>query len=67
MFGCNKVRPFQRLDGAGLIRLLDGRPVVAITEAQAVIACRTGSRQTYRRKLSAVLAGVEQALLWQIG
>ncbi len=66
LFGCNRVKPLIRLDGAGLVRLLDGRSVVVITEAEAVIACRTGSRQTFRRKSAAVLAGVDQVLLWEI-
>ena len=36
VFGVNRVRPFVRLDAAGLVRLLDGRPVVALTETEAV-------------------------------
>ncbi len=66
VFGVNVVKPLIRLDGAGLVRLLNGRPVVAMTSSAAVIECKTSSRQTYRRKPPAVLAGVEQVLLWEI-
>ena len=65
VFGVNAVKPFIRADAAGLVRLLDGRPVVALTENEIVIACPPGPKQTFRRKL----AGVDTAkrcFLWEL-
>ena len=67
VFGVNRIKPFVRLDAAGLVRLLNGRPIVALTETEAVIGCTTGSRQAYRRKLSGVVPAGEQDLLWEVG
>ena len=41
---------------SGLVRLLGGRQVVALTEAEAVIEVSARSRQAYRRKLAGVAA-----------
>jgi hypothetical protein len=38
-----------RLDGAGLIWLLHGRPVIALTETAATILALSGANLTYRR------------------
>src|SRR5262249_23535521 len=38
-----------RYDCTGLIWLLDGRPVVALTEATATIKSKTGNITTYRK------------------
>ena len=66
LFGVNQVKPLVRLDGAGLVWLLDGRPVIALTADEAVLECRTGSRQAYRRKPANPVSKVERALLWEI-
>ena len=65
LFGANQVKPFVRVDGVGLIRLLDGRSVVALTEHEAVFECSTGSRQTYRRKPPGAVTA-RCCLLWEI-
>jgi hypothetical protein len=52
LFGCDRGRPFTRIDHAGLLWLLDGDKLVALTENIATIERRTGARQTYRRKPS---------------
>ena len=65
LFGVNQRKPFERVDKAGLVRLLDGRPVVAMTADEGVIQCPTGARQTFRRKWTERGAG--QALLWELG
>ena len=65
VFGVNVTRPFERLDGAGLVRLLDGRPVVALTASEAVIQCLTGSRQTFRRKPASNISA-RRCALWQL-
>jgi hypothetical protein len=38
-----------RLDGAGLIWLLHGRPVIALTQTAATILASSGARLTYQR------------------
>jgi hypothetical protein len=52
LFGCGRDRPFARIDCAGLLWLLNGDKLVALTENTATIETRTGARQTYRRKPS---------------
>jgi hypothetical protein len=49
LFGCERDRPFARIDRAGLPWLLNGDRLVALTENVATIETRTGARQTYRR------------------
>jgi hypothetical protein len=50
LFGCDRDRPFGRIDRAGLLWLLNGDQLLALTENTATIETRTGARQTYRRK-----------------
>ena len=50
LFGCDRDRPFARIDKCGLLWLLNGRKLVALSENTATIETRTGARQTYRRK-----------------
>ena len=50
LFGCDDDRPFARIDAAGLLWLLHGERVVALTQEAAVIETASGARQTYRRK-----------------
>jgi hypothetical protein len=53
LFGCDRDRPFARIDRAGLLWLLNGDKLVALTENTATIERRTGARQTWRREPSA--------------
>src|SRR5262249_9175723 len=41
LFGCDRERPFARLDHAGLLWLLDGRQLLALTADTAAIATPT--------------------------
>jgi hypothetical protein len=50
LFGCDRDRPFARIDLAGLLWLLNGDRLIALTENSATIVTRAGARQTYRRK-----------------
>lgn len=50
LFGCDRRKPFHRIDRQGLLWLLDGRELLAMTEDGAVIECEDGVRQTYRRR-----------------
>jgi hypothetical protein len=50
LFGCDRDRPFARIDRAGLLWLLNGDRLVALSENTATVEPRTGARHTYRRK-----------------
>jgi hypothetical protein len=52
LFGCDRDRPFARIDQAGLLWLLDGHRLAALSENTATIETRTGARQTFRREPS---------------
>jgi len=49
LFGCNRERPFARIDQAGLLWLLNGTKLIALTENTATIETPAGARQTWRR------------------
>jgi len=50
LFGCDRKRPYARIDSAGLIWLLNGDRLVALTELSARIETRSGATLTYYRK-----------------
>jgi hypothetical protein len=53
LFGCDRNRPFARIDQLGLCWRLAGNRVVDLSRSAAVIEMwTTGARQTYRRKPS---------------
>jgi hypothetical protein len=53
LFGCDRDRPFARIDHMGLCWLIAGNRLVDLTDNYAIIETWTGARQTYRRELSA--------------
>jgi hypothetical protein len=61
LFGCDHSRPVARLEGAGLIWLLNGQKLIALTAETAVVRARTGARQTYRRSRKPT-----QVLAWEL-
>jgi len=62
LFGCDRDRPYARIDQAGLLWLLDGNRLVALTQETAVIEMHTGARQTYRCKP----AEPSRVLAWEL-
>jgi len=50
LFGCNKIKPFARVDQMGLLWFIKGGRVHSMSMSAAVIETATGARQTYRRK-----------------
>jgi len=52
LFGCDRDRPFARVDQAGLLWMLDRAKLVALSENTATIEIGTGARQTWRCKPS---------------
>ena len=52
LFGCDRDRPFARIDRQGLCWLIAGNRLVDLGENAAVIEIWTGARQTFHRKPS---------------
>ena len=50
LFGCDRKRPFARLDHLGLLWLVNGGTVVELHRDRAIIELRSGARQSYRRR-----------------
>jgi hypothetical protein len=50
LFGCNRERPFVRVDHKGLLWLLNGGTVVEVHHDRATIQTQGGAQQTYRRR-----------------
>ena len=50
LFGCDRDRPFAWIDQAGLLWLLNGDKLIALSENTATIERRTGAREIYCRK-----------------
>jgi hypothetical protein len=49
LFGCDRHKPYARVDRAGLLWLLNGRTLLALTANTAAIATATGGSLTFRR------------------
>lgn len=67
LFGCHRRAPWQRLDAMGLVLLLRGKELAALTGGEAVIRTATGAHQTYRRKARDPLRPAERCLVWELG
>ena len=67
LFGCCRHAPWGRIQGMGLVLLLHGRELAALTATEAVIRTRTGARQTFRRRPHDPLRPAERCLLWELG
>jgi hypothetical protein len=50
LFGCDRLRPIERVDRAGLLWLLDGRKVRALSADRAVIAVDRGQSLTFYKR-----------------
>ena len=66
LFGCHRRAPWGRIQGMGLILLLRGDKIGALTESEAVIRTATGAYQTYRRKPLDPLQPAERCLVWEL-
>ena len=64
LFGCDRERPFARIDHLGLIWLLNGGNIVELHRDRAIIEIKGGVRQCCRRR--PVEAG-RVVLAWEIG
>ena len=66
LFGCHRRAPWGRIQGMGLVLLLRGDELAALTATEAVIRTRTGAHQTYRRKPRDPLHPAERCLVWEL-
>jgi hypothetical protein len=66
LFGCHRVAPWHRIEGMGLVLLLRGRELAALTGGAAVIRTATGAHQTYRRKPRDPLDPRQRCLVWEL-
>jgi hypothetical protein len=62
LFGCDRHRPWARIDQAGLLWLVAGRRLLALTAESATIEAPSGGWQTYRRMPN----GPDQVLAWSL-
>jgi hypothetical protein len=62
LFGCDREKPFARIDRQGLCWLIAGNRIVDLYRSGAVIETWTGARQTWRRKPSEP----DRVLLWEL-
>ena len=66
LFGCHRRAAWGRIQGMGLVLLLRGDEIAALTATEAAIRTRTGARQTYRRKPADPLHRAERCLVWEL-
>jgi hypothetical protein len=66
LFGCHRRAPWGRIDGMGLVLLLHGDPLAALTATEAVIRRASGAHQTWRRKQRDPLSPAERCLVWEL-
>ena len=66
LFGCHRREPWGRIQGMGLVLLLQGDEIAALTATEAVIRTPTGARQTYRRKPADPLHPAERCVVWEL-
>jgi TubC N-terminal docking domain len=67
LFGCHRRAPWGRIQGMGLVLLLHGDPLAALTANEAVIRRPSGAHQTRRRKAADPLPAAERCLVWELG
>jgi hypothetical protein len=66
LFGYHSRAPWGRIQGTGLVLLLQGDQIAALTATEAVIRTPTGAHQTYRRKPADPLHPAERCLVWEL-
>jgi hypothetical protein len=66
LFGCHRRAPWGRIQGMGLVLLLRGKELAALTATEAVIRTATGAHQTCRRRPFDSLHPAERCLVWEL-
>lgn len=67
LWGCHRYKSWRGIHGMGLVLLLGGRQMIAMTSTKAVILAATSHRQTYRHRPCDPLYPGERALIWELG
>jgi hypothetical protein len=67
VWGVHRRAPWRRLEGRGLVPVLQGSKIGALTTTEALIVKPNGVRLTFRRRARDPLHPSERALLWQLG
>ncbi len=63
LFGVHPVKPWARIDVMGLVPLLNGGRVTALSNVKAVIEKPSGARVTFRRRGQ---VSTEVCLIWEL-
>ena len=66
IFGCHRRAPWNPVKAMGLVLLLRGDEIAALTETEAAIRTSTGAKQTYYRQLRDPLHPSERCLVWEL-
>jgi len=66
LFGCHRRAPWGRIQGMGMVLLLRGDEIAALTATEALVRTATGTHQRYYRKLRDPLHPSERALIWEL-
>ena len=66
LFGCHRRAPWGRIQGMGLVLLLHGDQLAALTANEAVIRRPSGAHQTWRRRPCDPLHPAERCLVWEL-
>jgi hypothetical protein len=66
LFGCHRRAPWGRIQGMGLVLLLHGDQLAALTASEAVIRRARGAHQSWRRKQRDPLPAAERCLVWEL-
>ena len=66
LFGCHRRAPWGRIQGMGLVLLLRGKELAALTATEAVIRSATDTHQNYYRKRFDPLHPAERCLVWEL-
>ena len=64
LFGLHPAKPWARLDVMGLVPMLQGRRITALSESRAALVAHGGGELTYRRARRA--SPTEACLVWEL-
>ena len=60
------LEPWHRIQGLGLVPLLQGNTIIALTSTEAAVRTRSGAMQAFRRKQADPLYPAERCLIWEL-
>ncbi|NJO34417.1 MAG: hypothetical protein HC869_16110, partial [Rhodospirillales bacterium] len=66
IWGVSRSAPRYRFDGMGLVVMLHGQKIAALTAEAAVVETRTSNLLRFYRRPSDPLAGSERILIWEL-